>query len=147
MGANSYEYVEQTNLGELEELRFNQTLAIKYEVTQPWGSASASIEGAHYFFDAKKYHLNFDTRWDIRLFRGFSLDISGGYDRVYDQLYISNLDITDEDFLLDLRKLQTNYEFSIEIGFSYTFGSIFNTVVNPRLQADRRGGGGGMYRR
>ena len=145
VGANSYEYVEQTNYGELEELRYNQTLAIKYEVTQPWGSASASIEGAHYFFDAGKYHLNFDTRWDIRLFRGFSLDISGGYDRVYDQLYISNLDITDEDFLLDLRKLQSNYEFSIEIGFSYTFGSIFNTVVNPRLQAERRGGG--MYRR
>lgn len=140
VGANSYEYMEQTNYGELEELRFNQTLGIKYEVTQPWGSASVSIEGAHYFFDAKKYHLSFDTRWDIRLFRGFSLDLSGGYDRIYDQLYIANLDISDEDFLLDLRKLQTNYEFNIRIGFSYTFGSIFNTVVNSRLQEERRGG-------
>ncbi len=141
VGANSYEYMEKTLLGHLDEVRYNQTLGMKYEVTQPWGSASASIEAAHFFFDARKYHLNFDTRWDIRLFRGFSLDISGGVSRIYDQLYIAGQNYTDEQILLRLRRLQTDYEYNIRIGFSYTFGSIFNTVVNSRLQEERRGGG------
>ena len=42
-----------------------------------------------------------------------------------------------------LKKLESAYEYEIRIGFSYTFGSIFNSAVNPRLQS---GGGGGMDR-
>ena len=143
-GANSYDYEEVTIFGKTAEVRYNQSLAISYEMTQPWGSASASVEAAHYFFDLKKYHLNFSTRCDIRLFRGLSLDLSGGASRIYDQLYIAGQDYTDEEILLRLRSLQTDYEYNIRIGFSYTFGSIFNTAVNPRLQERRRGGFGRM---
>lgn len=148
VGANSYDYDEETLLGYTEEVRYNQTLAISYEMTQPWGSASASVEAAHYFFDLDKYHLNFNTRCDIRLFRGLSLDISGGASRIYDQLYIASRDYTDEEILLRLRRLKTAYEYNMRIGFSYTFGSIFNTVVNPRLQEQRHGmrGRGGSDR-
>jgi hypothetical protein len=139
-GANSYDYEEVTLFGKTAEVRYNQSLAISYEMTQPWGSASASVEAAHYFFDLGKYHLNFSTRCDIRLFRGLSLNLSGGASRINDQLYIASRDYTDEQILLRLRRLQTDYEYNIRIGFSYTFGSIFNTVVNPRLQERRRGG-------
>jgi hypothetical protein len=138
---NSFEYEEETLYNKTEEIQYDQSLAITYEVTQPWGSASASIEGACYFSDFDKNHLNINTRWDIRLFRGFSLDISGGYSRIYDQLYIANRGYTDDEILLRLKRLETAYDYNFRIGFSYTFGSIFNTVVNPRLQ-ERRGGMG-----
>ena len=141
-GANSYDYEEETIYQVTEELRYNHSLGIAYEVTQPWGSASASLEVAQYFHDLSKYHINFNTRCDIRIVRGLSLDISGGLSRIHDQLYIASKDYTDEEILLRLRRLQTNYEYNLRIGFSYTFGSIFNTVVNPRLQERRRGMGG-----
>lgn len=142
VGANSYDYEAETLYLVTEELRYNHLLGIAYEVTQPWGTASASLEMAQYFHDLNLNHINFNTRCDIRIVRGLSLDINGGLSRIRDQLYISNRDYTDEEILLRLRRLQTDYEYNLRIGFSYTFGSIFNTVVNPRLQERRRGGGG-----
>ena len=38
--------------------------------------------------------------------------------------------------------LATNFRYFLNFGVSYTFGSIFNTVVNPRFNSVRGGGGG-----
>jgi hypothetical protein len=40
--------------------------------------------------------------------------------------------------LLRLRQIQSGYSYYVGFGFSYSFGSIFNSIVNPRY-----GGGGG----
>lgn len=37
-------------------------------------------------------------------------------------------------------ELETGFEYDVSVGFSDTFGSIFNNVVNPRFEG---GGGGG----
>ena len=74
------------------------------------------------------------------LFRGFSLDIRGNAARVKNQIYIPREQIPDEDVLLERRQLGTNFEYSFDIGFSYTFGSMFNNVVNPRMSRGGRGG-------
>ena len=41
--------------------------------------------------------------------------------------------MTDEEVLLRLRRLRSGYEYNLQIGLTYTFGSIFNTIVNPRF--------------
>ena len=61
--------------------------------------------------------------------------------RVKDQIFLSRAGILDEDILLRRRELGTDYEYSIDIGFNYTFGSVYNNVVNPRMSS-RRGGRG-----
>jgi hypothetical protein len=61
---------------------------------------------------------------------------------VKEQIYEPKEDIPDEDILLRRRELGTDYEVSFEIGFSYTFGSVFNNVVNPRMAT---GGGRGRW--
>jgi len=38
-----------------------------------------------------------------------------------------------EDVLLRRYALETNYNYWTSIGFSYSFGSIFNNIVNPRF--------------
>ncbi len=68
----------------------------------------------------------------------------GSAARVKDQIYEPKEDIPDEDILLRRRELGTDYEVSLEIGFSYTFGSVFNNVVNPRMSTG--GGRGDRYR-
>ena len=56
-----------------------------------------------------------------------------------DQIYLPREDISDEDILLERRQLGTDFEYSLDFGLSFTFGSRFNNVVNPRM---RMGGGG-----
>jgi len=63
--------------------------------------------------------------------------------RVKDQIYEPLEDIPLEDILLRRRELGTDYQYSIEIGFNFTFGSVYNNVVNPRMSS---GGGRGRYR-
>jgi hypothetical protein len=38
-----------------------------------------------------------------------------------------------EDVLLMRKQLATSYEYYFSIGLSYTFGSIYSNVVNPRF--------------
>ncbi|MFC1629000.1 hypothetical protein ACFL3H_07800 [Gemmatimonadota bacterium] len=143
LNVSAFDYIEETLFGNLSETLVNQSLRISLQVTQPWGSARGSIEAAHYFHDSGKYHFNASAFCDFRLFRGFSFNINGRYARVYDQLYLKAGDASDEDILLRLTKLASSYEYEIRIGFSYTFGSIFNGAVNPRLESRGMGGGGG----
>jgi len=141
MNVSDFRYIEETLDGKTTETLLNQSLGIGVQVTQPWGWIRGSIEAAHFFHDPARYHFSASAWTDIRLFRGFSVNINGRYSRVYDQLYLPAGGSTDEDILLRLKKLQSAYEYEIRIGFSYTFGSIFNGAVNPRLQS-----GGGMHR-
>lgn len=41
--------------------------------------------------------------------------------------------LNDTDILIRLRQLQSGYSYFMSVGLSYTFGSIFNNVVNPRF--------------
>jgi len=48
---------------------------------------------------------------------------------------------TTEEILLHRKELETQYQYYISFGLSYTFGSIYNNVVNPRFGS----GGSVMY--
>ena len=134
VGANHWDYIERTLYGYMSERRWDQALEMELDFRQPWGSARTELGASHYLHDAGKYRLSASAGLDVRLWRGLSLDISGGYSRVHDQLYVErDDDLTDEEVLLRLRALQTSYEFETNVGLRYTFGSIYNNIVNPRL--------------
>jgi hypothetical protein len=65
--------------------------------------------------------------------KGLQLNLFGSYGRVRDQLYLPREGATDEEVLLRLRQLQTSYRYFFSVGLSYTFGSLFNNIVNPRF--------------
>jgi hypothetical protein len=105
---------------------------------QPWGTANAEFSFQQYLNDPEKYSLGFDGGAEIRLFKGFSVDFFGEYSRTRDQVYLPRGRATTEEILLRQRQLFTGFQYSFEVGLSYSFGSIFNNIVNPRF-----GGGGG----
>lgn len=140
LGSRYADYFEQTIYERSSEQRFDQELVIAAEYRQPWGSAQGSISGAHYLHDFDRNRVSVDGRLNLRLFRGFSLDVNGNYSRVHDQLYIPAGDLDDEEILLRRQALETNYRYRTSVGIRYTFGSVYNNAVNPRV---RRGGGGG----
>ena len=103
------------------------------DVRQPWGSSGLSIEAATYYHDLERHRFVLNGDVDVRLFKGFSLTLDGSVSRIHDQLYLRAGTATDEEILLRRRQLATNYRYRFSVGASYTFGSIFNNIVNTRF--------------
>lgn len=135
----SYNYEEETLFEKTSETRGTQSLEIAAAFEQPWGELDISLEGSNFLDDFSQHRIELFSRVEVRLFRGFSLDIDGSVSRVKDQIFLSGEGVSDEDRLLERRELGTDYEYSVEVGFSYTFGSVFNNVVNPRMSTGGRG--------
>jgi len=62
-----------------------------------------------------------------------SLNIYGSFSMPRNQIGLVKTEATAEDVLLRQYELETQYSYYTSIGLSYTFGSIYNNVVNPRL--------------
>ena len=107
---------------------------------QPWGSLEAGVEWSQYLHDRSKYRVEFDGEISLQIVRGLSLDLEGFASRNRDQLSLPRRGATPEEVLLQLRELQSGYEVRVSFGVSYSFGSLFNNVVNPRF--GNRGGRG-----
>jgi|TARA_B100001964_G_C14257732_1_gene613371 hypothetical protein len=69
---------------------------------------------------------------DVRLSKGFSVNFWGQYFALNNQLSLPKSEVSVEDLLLQQRAILTNYQYNGGIEISYTFGSIFNHVVNFR---------------
>lgn len=143
IGVAAFDYEELTLFDRLSEVTGQQRFEISADFEQPWGSINGSIEWSNFLSDFAKHRIEFRSRFDIRIFRGLSLDLRGSVARVKDQIYLPREDISDEDILLERRQLGTDWEFNTNIGLSFTFGSIFNNIVNPRMQEERGPGGFG----
>jgi hypothetical protein len=52
---------------------------------------------------------------------------------IHDQLYLPKGDASHDDILLKRRQMATNYQINGRLGFKFTFGSIYNNVVNERF--------------
>lgn len=140
VGYDDVRYDEETIFDVTEETLYDHELLTELAVTQPWGNAFASASISQFLNKTDQYRAEFGGQLDFRVTRGLSVFVRGNYSRVRDQRFIPKEDISDEEVLLRRRALATDFQHEISLGFSYTFGSIFNNVVNPRF--GRRGGGG-----
>jgi hypothetical protein len=121
----------------MQETLFNQSLTMTLEIREPWGSVSTSLEGSHYFHDFKKNRLELRGFLDFRVFKGLSVDISGRYELIRDQLSLAVGEASLDEVLLARKELATSYDYSISAGLRYTFGSVYSNVVNPRFGRTR----------
>jgi hypothetical protein len=114
-------------------VRPDHTLVISYDFTQPWGNAEAAVSGQQYLHDLKLYGASASGGAEIRLFRGLSLDFFVEAATIYNQIYVGARGSTDQEILLNRRQEQTPYRFFGHVSLSYTFGSIYNNIVNRRF--------------
>jgi len=145
LNLRSFEYSDTTIFNLTNETRLHQSLGASYEIQQPWGSANFSITGSHYLHDTGKYRIDLFTRFEIQIVRGLSFDVWGRVSRRQDQLYISKEELDPGEILVGFTELATEWDYSMRVGISYRFGSIFNNVVNSRFGSRHRGGGGGGF--
>ena len=133
VGARSFRYKEITVFGVTSETRPVHTLDATYSARQPWGEANVTLYGSQYLDGLKYYNAGVSGGVNVRLGRGFSFNVDGSLSRVRDQLYLERGGATQQEVLTRLRALQTNYRYFAFFGVRYQFGSIFNSVVNPRF--------------
>ncbi len=131
--ARYYNYEERTIFEKLSETVPEASLRWSLGFRQPWGNANFGASAQTLLNDFDKNSVEVGGRLSFRITRGLEWNISGDYERVRDQLYISAEGVSDEEVLIRLRELQTDYEFSLRTGLSFTFGSIYNNIVNNRF--------------
>jgi len=131
---NHYLYQETTIYDKIRENRFRQSLALILELTQPWGAAWASISGSHYLDDIKVNRLSLSGSLSFRLFRGLSFWVSGSYNAIHDQISLPMAGASLDEILLLRKDQATTYSYGFNLGFSFTFGSKYSNVVNPRFE-------------
>jgi len=134
LGMDAVRYREETIYLRTSELLPLHTLRALYNTRQPWGAANASLAYSQYLHDPRRLSLGLTGNLDFRVFRGLSLGVHANVSFIHDQLYLPLAGATPDEVLLNLRQLATSYSYYSAIGFSYTFGSIYNNVVNPRFQ-------------
>lgn len=132
------EYEQETIFGRVDETLLSHGFEIRLDLRQPWGGAQSGLEIKHYLtnFDTdrtKFYSIQLEGGMNVRLIRGLSVNMGGEFNFIHDQLYLPNEDASDEDVLLGTVRLKTAYDYRLEVGLNYSFGSIYNNVVNPRF--------------
>jgi len=126
-------YEDTTIFNKIQEKLFRQSLSVNYKIRKQWGSVHGALRLSHYFHDFSKNRAIFDARVSLNLAKGFNMEFGGEMALIHDQLYLPKGDATTEEILTEQRQLATDYAFQIKIGISYTFGSIYNNIVNPRF--------------
>jgi len=134
-------YHETTWLGKLRETTLRGSLGLTLDLREKFGTVSLSVEGSHYLHDIGKYRVDTFSIVNLRLYKGLSVYVLGGYSWIHDQLWLLGREPTYEEQLLRLRELPMNSNYFAAIGFQFQFGSIFTNVINPRFGSS---GGGGL---
>jgi len=126
-------YSDSTVFFQTKETLARQSLDIDLRLRQRWGRVFAGISAANYLNDFKKNRLSLDLNTSVRVIKGLSVNLGGSYDIINDQISLPLGEISEQDRLLGITQLATSFSAYVSFGFSYTFGSLYNNVINTRL--------------
>lgn len=133
VGWLSQKYYEETIYFKLAEEVLSQVLNVNLRLRQPWGYVYTQLRGSNFLNDWSKNRMTFDSRLSVRVIKGFSVNLSGGFQLINDQISLPKGEASIEEILLGQRQLATNFQTNVRFGLSYTFGDLYNNVVNTRL--------------
>ena len=133
VGHRYFDYYQPTIFGVTTENRPVARAILATESRQTWGNIDGSLRYTRYLHNASTYSVSFSGRTNIRLSRGLSLELRSDAAKVNDQLFLARGDASDDEVLTRTRALATSFRLSGSIGLNFTFGSIYNSIVNPRL--------------
>jgi len=132
-------YYDTTMFFEKEEFIARHRLAIAVGFNQKWGSANFSLTGSHILKDIKAHSVSMSGEVNWRVVKGLSINMSARGGVTKDQRWMPLKGMTLEETLLRIKRTNSKYSYSMSFGLTYTFGSMYNNVVNPRFGSS--GGG------
>jgi hypothetical protein len=138
IGSSFRMYSDSTIYDEIQENLWMHQLQVAYQVQEKWGSINLSLEGSNFFHDFSKNRLELSGYVSVRIIKGLSVRLGGEVARINDQLSLVKGEASEAEILLQLQELETSYNLNARLGITYTFGSIYNNIVNPRFGNGRR---------
>jgi hypothetical protein len=133
LGYSYFDYKEVTLFGESKEGLPRHSLQVVADVKQKWGSLLGGVMASQYVSKPSKYNVELDGEASLKLLKGLSFSLGGYMEWIRDQIYLPRGAASNEEVLVKQRQLATSYSYYVYASISYSFGSIFNNIVNPRM--------------
>lgn len=133
VGVQHQRYHEITLFQKTRETLPAHELSLSFEQRERWGSLEARAEWSQYLhqFDKSRFEVEGDV--SVRVARGLSIGAELNASRIRDQISLPARGASPEEILLRLRQLRSGYEYNFGVNITYSFGSIFSSIVNPRF--------------
>jgi len=126
-------YNDTTTFFKTNEFLLRHYLSASLGFNQQWGSGYLSMTWANYLQDFSQNNLGLRANIYYRIYKGLSVRLETRANLIHDQRNLVKGDATEQEVLTRQRALKTSYSYSFELGLTYSFGSIYNNVVNPRF--------------
>lgn len=117
-----------------EQFLVSHELSWNTKFIKKWGQINSDITWSNYLHDFRQNRLSMYLNTQLRLFKGFSLNLSAYYAFISNLINLPLEGATEQEMLLRQVQLPTSSQYWCSFGISYTFGSMFNNIVNPRLE-------------
>ena len=131
IGPQYQNYRDTTIYFKTKEVLLQQKIAAICSFTKPWGSINVGAFWSNYLDDFHKNNLGIGGGISWRIVKGLQFAVGGNFQFVHDQLSLPLGGASRDDVLTRRRLIATTYDYWAGIGFSYRFGSIYNSQVHP----------------
>ncbi len=128
-------YFEKTVYNKFDEQLWRVKFFLNGNIVKKWGSLYAGFDYGAYMHDFKLNAMGFNLGTNLRIAKGLNFNTNAYYGISHDQINIAAGDRSLEEILLTQKELQSGFEYYFSIGLSYSFGSIYNSIVNPRFDS------------
>ncbi len=126
-------YLEENVDGVMRELRPYNALSLIADINQGFGSVQFVGQVNAFLDDPSLYRLSVGAVVSLRVMGGLSMGLQGKAALVEDLINLRKRQITDEELLLWTAQQATDFTAEAVFALTYTFGSVHNTIVNPRF--------------
>lgn len=126
-------YFEETIFLKMEDKVFSHVMDVNLRLRRDWGDVTMFMQGSCFLNDWSRNHLSINGRVGVRVFKGMTFNMGGTFRIVNDQITLPRGNTTLEDILLGQKQLATAYNSNVNFGVRYTFGALYNNIVNTRL--------------
>jgi hypothetical protein len=133
VGYEHSDYIDTTIFNKTKEGRYGQKFMISFQLKQKWGSVTMTARSFNYLDNFSLHNIRLQPEISWRIFKGLSFTLSGTIGWLRDQINLPKAGLSYEEILLKQKQLATSYFYSTNFGLTYSFGSIYNNVVNPRF--------------
>lgn len=126
-------YIEPNVESKMQEVRPYHAVSLVVDINQAWGSVQWIGQFNQFLDDPELFRVSSGALVSLRLAEGLAFNLSGQGAFVQDLINLRGRNLTDEELVLYTVQQATDFMVLWEGSFSYTFGSIHNTIVNPRF--------------
>ena len=132
-GIRYQDYFERTIYDQTYSWYFLHSFVVQYSQIEKWGSVDISAGGFHYFNYPNNYNASIYPSINFNPAKGLRVGVYAGLTLVNDQFFISAQGATADEILLNQKQLQTDYNYNFGFNINYTFGSMYNNIINVRF--------------